>query len=275
MNQIIKLQKAIDYIENNIEEDINFETISKEIGLSPYFFHRMFSYVVGITPTEYIRNRRLSLAADELNRNNVNVLDIAIRYRFASNESFTRAFTKFHNVTPKLAKRNGTNLKNFSPIHLKLDVEGGEIMDYKIIEKEGFDISALVRDFNLEEREKIASFWNEVKENGKIKDINENYTKNVVGVCLGEYGSLEFKYGIGRILEKDDAGITEGEIIKINKSKWVVFSLKGQRTEDINKLWERIYKEFFPTSEYKQSMDIDFELYDDKNTEIWIPISEH
>ena len=275
MNQIIELQKAIDYIENNIEEDINFETISKEIGMSSYYFHRMFSYVVGITPTEYIRNRRLSLAADELNRNNSNILDIAIKYRFNSNESFTRAFTKFHNVTPKLAKRNGTKLKNFSPILLKLDVEGGEIMDYKIIEKEDFAISALVRDFNLEEREKIASFWDEIKKNGKIKEVNGNYTKNVVGVCFGENGSFQFKYGIGRILEKNDAGIKEGKTIKINKSKWVVFSLKGQRAEDINKLWERIYKEYFPTSKYKPSMDIDFELYDDKDTEIWIPISEY
>ena len=94
MNQIIELQKAIDYIENNIEKDINFETISKEIGMSPYYFHRMFSYVVGITPTEYIRNRRLSLAADELNQNNAIILDIAIKYRFSSNESFTRADRK-------------------------------------------------------------------------------------------------------------------------------------------------------------------------------------
>lgn len=274
MNQIIELKKAIDHIENNIEENINFETIAKEIGMSAYYFHRMFSYIVGMSPTEYIRNRRLSLAADELSKNNTNILDIAIKYQFGSNESFTRAFTKFHNVTPKMAKISGTKLKNFSPIHLKLEIDGGKIMDYKIIEKEDFEISAIVRDFDLETKEEIPAFWDEIKETGKIKEINDNYTKNIVGVCIGENGSKQYKYGIGRILENNDKGITDGEIIKVNKSKWVIFSMQGQRAEDINKLWERIYKEYFPTSEYKQSMNIDFELYDDKNTEIWIPIEK-
>lgn len=173
-----------------------------------------------------------------------------------------------------MAKVNGTKLKSFSPIHLKLEVEGGKIMDYKIIEKENFEISALMRDFDLENKEKIPEFWDKIKETGKIKEINDNYTKNIVGICIGENGSKQYKYGIGRILENNDKGITNGEIIKVNKSKWIIFNMQGQKAEDINRLWERIYKEYFPTSEYKQSMNIDFELYDDKDTEIWIPIAQ-
>ena len=81
------------------------ENIARCIGLSSFYFHRIFSSIVGISPAEYIRNRRLTCAADELTRSKVNILDIAIKYYFGSNESFTRAFTKFHGISPKMAKK--------------------------------------------------------------------------------------------------------------------------------------------------------------------------
>lgn len=119
MNYIVELQKALDYIEDNLEEDINYEKIAKELGISSFYFHRIFSAIIGISPAEYIRNRRLTCAADELSSYKANILDIAIKYKFNSNESFTRAFTKFHNVTPKMAKEDGTKLKVFSKIRVK------------------------------------------------------------------------------------------------------------------------------------------------------------
>lgn len=159
MNQIIELKKLLT-IQNIIQKKILIlKTQQKKQECHHIIFIECLAIFVGLSPTEYIRNRRLSLAADELIKNNSNVLDIAIKYQFGSNESFTRAFTKFHNVTPKMAKVNGTKLKSFSPIHLKLEVEGGKIMDYKIIEKENFEISALMRDFDLENKEKIPEFW--------------------------------------------------------------------------------------------------------------------
>lgn len=274
MSCIVELQKAIDYIEKNIEEEINYETISKEIGMSPYYFHRMFSNIVGVSPAEYIRNRRLSLAADELSSSKASILDTAIKYQYGSNESFTRAFTKFHNVTPKMAKVNGTKLKNYSPIRLSLDIAGGNIINYKMVEKDEFKICAMIRDFSIETKDEIPKFWNEIKENGKIEEINEGYTRNVVGVCIGEANSKCYKYGIGRIIESQDKGFEGSEIIKVEKSKWVIFKCNGQKADDINNLWSKIYKEYFSTSEYKQSMDIDLEFYDDKDTEIWIPINK-
>lgn len=122
MNYIVEIQKALDYIEDNLETDINYEKVAKELGLSSFYFHRIFSSIIGISPAEYIRNRRLTCAADELNIYKSNILDVAIKYQFNSNESFTRAFTKFHNVTPKMAKMDGTKLKMFSKIQLSLNV---------------------------------------------------------------------------------------------------------------------------------------------------------
>lgn len=275
MSCIVEIQKSIDYIEKNIIEDINFEIIAKQIGMSSYYFHRMFKYIVGITPTEYIRNRRLSLSAEELCYSKANILDIAIKYQFESNESFTRAFTKFHNVTPKMAKLNGTNLKKFSPIQLKFEINGGNVLDYRIEEKEEFQICAIFKDFMIENKNEIPSFWNEFKSNGILNTINKNETKKVVGVCVGKPNSEKYQYGIGRILSPNDNGFKKGKIVNIQKSSWAVFECKSQKAEDINILWTRIYKEFFVSSGYKQSMDIDFELYDNKNTEIWIPITKY
>ena len=132
MNYISDIQKAIDYIEENLEEEINYESIAKNIGMSSYYFHRMFSAIIGISPAEYIRNRRLTCAAEELTGEKCNILDVALKYGFESNESFTRAFIKFHGVSPKFAKQKGNELKAFSKIKFELKVDGGNILNYRI-----------------------------------------------------------------------------------------------------------------------------------------------
>lgn len=272
MSYIYDIQKAIDYIEENLDKEINYENVAKQIGMSSYYFHRMFSAIVEVSPAEYIRNRRLTCAAEEITRNNCNILDIALKYRFESNEAFTRAFTKFHGILPKMAKQKGSELRAFSRVKLDFKIDGGNILDYRIEDKEEFEIEAIIKNFSIETKSKIPEFWNEIKESGKLKEISKDFTRCTLGVCIGESNSKEYKYGIGIEITDSDEKNSESEIIKVAKSKWIVFKCKGQKAEDINELWSRIYKEYFITSEYKQSMNIDFELYDKKNTEIWIPI---
>lgn len=275
MNYIVEIQKAINYIEENLEEDITYEKVAKEIGMSSFYFHRIFSAIVGTSPAGYIRNRRLTCAADELSRSNTPIIDIAIKYGFESNESFSRAFTKFHGITPKQAKKKGEQLKVFSKIKLSLTIEGGSIMNYRIEKKGAFKIEAIVKEFNLQtSKHEIPKFWEEIKESKKLEEITKDASKCVMGICLGESQAQNFRYGIGAELEKDEEKMKETEIIEVPESLWVVFQCEGQKPEDIHELWQKIYKEYFVTSEYKQSMDIDFELYDSKNTEIWIPISK-
>lgn len=95
-----------------------------------------------------------------------------------------------------------------------------------------------------------------------------------MGICFGEYGTEDFKYGIGVEIESKDKAIKNTQMIEVPESLWVIFKCEGQDVKEINALWKKIYQEYFVTSEYKQSMDLDFELYDDKDTEIWIPISK-
>jgi len=275
MNYIVDIQKSIEYIEDNLEQDINYQNIAKFVGMSSFYFHRIFSAIVGISPAEYIRNRRLTCAADELTRENANILDIAIKYKFGSNESFTRAFTKFHGISPKMAKKKGSGLKSFCKINLSLKIDGGNIMDYRIEKRNKFKILAIVRNFNLQtSKQKIPEFWDELKEKGKIKELSKDYTEKTIGICLGENGTENFEYGIGVEVEDEEATINNAKIIEVPESLWVVFKCEGQNPKDIDEMWQRIYKEYFITSEYKQSMDLDFELYDSKDTEIWIPINK-
>lgn len=146
-------------------------------------------------------------------------------------------------------------------------------MNYRIENKEAFKICAIVREFSIETKNKIPEFWDEIKTNGKLKEISKDFTRSTLGVCIGENNVDQYKYGIGIEIKENDEQIPGTDIINVAKSKWVVFECEGNKPADINELWSKIYKEYFPTSEYKQSMNIDFELYNDNNIEIWIPIN--
>ena len=274
MNYINEIQKAIDYIEDNLDKDINFEIVAKEVGMSAFYFHRIFTAIIGISPTAYIRNRRLTVAAQEISKNNENILDIALKYGFESHEAFSRAFKNFHGVVPKLAKKDGNEFKNFSKANIDIEVNTNNILNYRIESKEVIKVLAFLRKFNIENKDEIPKYWKELKESGTLEKISNNYKKDLLGICIGTQSDFEYKYGIGIEQTEDIETNIEMETIEIPKSTWVVFKCEGQDEKNINELWTRIYKEFFITSSYKQSMDIDFELYDDKNTEIWIPISK-
>lgn len=274
MNYINEIQKAIDYIEVNLDKDINFDIVAKEVGMSAFYFHRIFSAVIGVSPTTYIRNRRLTVAAQEISKNNENILDIALKYGFESHEAFSRAFKNFHGVVPKMAKTDGNEFKNFSKANLDIEVNTNNILNYRIESKEVIKVLAFLRKFNIENKDEIPKYWEELKESGTLEKISNNYKKDLLGICIGTQSDFEYKYGIGVEQTEDIETNIEMETIEISKSTWVVFKCEGQDEKNINELWTRIYKEFFITSSYKQSMDIDFELYDDENTEIWIPISK-
>lgn len=129
------IQNAIRYIEDNLTEELCIADISAKAYVSPFHFQRIFSVLCGFTVGEYIRQRRLSLAGEELSAGNMRVIDIAVKYGYDSQDSFSRAFTRFHGISPSAAKEKGARLKTFAPIHIKLSLEGGSMLEYKIVEK--------------------------------------------------------------------------------------------------------------------------------------------
>ena len=148
MNWITGMQKAIDYIEANLTEEIDYEKVAAESFSSSYHFQRVFSILCGYTLGEYIRLRRLSLAGAELANGKDKVIDIALKYGYDSPDSFAKAFQKFHGITPSQARADGSTLKSFSRLSIKISLEGGSTMNYRIEEKDEMILTGYKRRFS-------------------------------------------------------------------------------------------------------------------------------
>ena len=147
MDWITGMQKAIDYIEENLTESIDYEKVAAESYSSSYHFQRVFSILCGYTLGEYIRLRRLSLAGAELVGGKEKVIDIALKYGYDSPDSFAKAFQKFHGITPSQARADGSKLKSFSRLSIKISLEGGYTMNYRIEEKSPMILTGYKRRF--------------------------------------------------------------------------------------------------------------------------------
>ena len=147
MDWFIGLQKAIDYIENNLTDTIDYEKVAAQSFSSSYHFQRVFSILCGFTIGEYIRNRRLSLVGTELATSDAKVIDVALKYGYESPDSFAKAFQKFHGILPSQARNDGSKLKSFSRLSIKVSLEGGSIMNYRIEEKPAMLLTGYKRRF--------------------------------------------------------------------------------------------------------------------------------
>ena len=166
------ISKAVEYIETHITEDITVEEIANEVYISPFYFQKGFSLLCGFSISEYIRNRRLSLAGNELATSGNKVIDVALKYGYDSPDSFTKAFTRFHGVTPSMVQKNEEMLKTFAPLKIKLSMEGGYIMDYKIMKKDAFTVLGVQKTFSYENaQESVPAFWQEHYATGKGEHV--------------------------------------------------------------------------------------------------------
>lgn len=278
MDWVRSLNYAIDYIEEHLSENIVCDDIAQSAFYSSFHFQRTFSLLTGMTVSEYVRNRRLSLAAQELLNYDSKVIDVALKYGYDTPESFTKAFRRFHGVMPSQAKKHGTELKAFNRLTLKIVLEGGSVMDYKIEKKDSFRVVTKTRKFTEENRIKsIPMFWSEYCADGLHQKVC-----GMLGICLpGEPGCKEFEYGIG-CEEKYVKQIPEGFItLDIPSYTWAVFKCVGVMPDSIQNMWRRIYSEWLPQSKYELIPGYDIELYtegdiksEDYISEIWIPVIE-
>lgn len=185
MDWITGLQKAIDYIEAHLTEDIDYEKVAAESFSSSYHFQRVFSILCGYTLGEYIRMRRLSLAGAELANGNEKVIDISVKYGYDSPDSFAKAFQKFHGISPSKARIDGSMLKSFSRLSIKISLEGGCAMNYRIEEKDEMILTGYKRRFSgvPGEREE------------QEKDMYVN-TRALQYILQGLSGNIEKNYNI-------------------------------------------------------------------------------
>lgn len=287
MDWLNRMNSAMDYVETHLSEEIEYEQVARIACCSTYHFQRMFSFITGLPLSEYIRRRRLTLAAFELQQSNTKVIDIAWKYGYESPEAFSRAFKKLHGVMPRSARDKGIELKAYPRLSFHISIRGDVEMNYKIEEKQAFDMFGISTVINADEDFleqafiEIPKFWARCVSDGTIDRIR-------AAAGLGENGQLhgvlynsqgeKFSYMIGYFLPQ--SGLPEGfEQLQIPPQTYAIFStgLYPDGQSGIHDLWRRIWGEWFPSSNYEFANGPEFEMtYDRGNNmyemEIWIPV---
>ena len=271
MNWLKQFNETLDFIENNIAEVIEPKDIEK-ISYSSYFhFSKMFFILAGLNVQEYIRYRRLSLAAAELVTTDTKVIDVAYKYCYQTPESFSKAFKRFHGVSPSKAKHGSIKLKSYPKLAFELNVRGGSKMDYQIIKKGKLSFIGYekeVTSVNGENFKIIPAFWQEVMADGRFQKMIQNVRTEmgVVGVCYDyDFETSKFKYMIG--IEDTGLEVENGVKIEFDSEIYASFQVKGALPDSFQKTVKYIYNEWFPSSDYEQVNGCEIEVYPEGDTQ--------
>ena len=279
MEIVKQIMESIHYIENHLLEDITYQDVAKHIYMSSFEYHRTFKILTGMTPNEYIRNRRLSKAGEDLSLSLLSVTDVAFKYQYDSLEGFSKAFSRFHEVSPLKVKQGDVSLKTFHPLKLSISFQGGESMNYKIVTLDPFYLLGKKRTFEIEsEVNLIPSFWDEQCQNGLFEKLSKQGTTPGMfyGACMQvDPASNSFEYVISMKVEKPQQA-EDLDLVKVDHPLWVVFECLS--AEHIGEVWKSIIEEFFVHSEYQREETLDFELYHENRKdifcELYIPIKK-
>lgn len=276
--------EAVRYIEDHITEDITMYEVADHVNISPYYFHKGFSMLCGYTIAEYVRNRRMALAGEELITSDITVLELAMKYGYDSPDSFTKAFTRFHGYTPLTVRRNKTMIKTFAPLKLTISLKGGYIMDYRIVQKESFAVLCVSKEFGYEKaKQEIPLFWQEHYSSGRGKHVCGMFGINIDP----QMGNERFEYLIADIYNPS-VDIPKGFTVKsIPAFTWAVFPCKGALPDSLQDVNTKIFSEWLPALQgYEFAAGYCVEMYDapdkypngtnDENyyAEIWIPVKK-
>lgn len=279
MEWIERLNKAMSYIEEHITEEIDFEQTAKIACCSAYHFQRMFTYMAGIPLSEYIRRRRMTLAAAELQSSDEKVIDIALKYGYASPTAFNRAFQSVQGITPSAAKKKGTPVKSYPPLSFAITIKGVEGMNYRIEEKEAFRIIGIAQPMskNLEENFAVVpQMWGKAAADGtiqKLASMIEGQPAGLLGVSICN-NEEDWRYFIA--VSGTRPAEAPFEEYRVPASTWAVFPGTGTNLS-VQDLERRIVTEWLPTSGYEYGSAPDIEVYISPNPEnakyeVWIPV---
>ncbi|WP_033167380.1 AraC family transcriptional regulator [Clostridium sp. KNHs205] len=280
MDWLAKMNGAIGYIEENLCSDIDYEEVAKRACCSSYNFQRLFSFISDVSLAEYIRRRRLTLAAFDLAYEGSSVLEVALKYRYDSPVSFARAFQNLHGITPKEARAEGAKLKNYPKISFQIAIKGVEEMKYRIETSRSLHLVGVKKEITTKDGQNfimIPKFWDDIWADGTGILLEDARTEKAwYGVCCN-FRETEFDYIVA--VKSDQPlkpGFTE---IEIPACQWVKFECRGPLPDSQQKVWKRIYSEWFPSSGYEHTGGPEIEWYSEENmdseeyySEIWLPV---
>ncbi len=294
MDWLVKMNSAIDYIEANLKGEIDFDIVAMKACCSSYNFQRMFSFITDITLAEYIRRRRLTQAALELQNSDVKVIDVAVKYGYDTAASFARAFKALHGLTPVDAKQGGVKLKAYPKISFQISIKGEREMDYRIETKEAFDVFGIETICSLKGEEgflKPSQLWHQCFENGEYERLisNAGDLPSFLSLDLCKIHAVEyykktegntFPYMLCAFVSNNSK--PEGyKTIHIPAQTYVIFPSERFKWGEefykvLNNLQKRFYSEWLPTAEYERAEGANFEIYGGTEEygyiELWYPV---
>lgn len=280
MDILTAMKKALAFMEDRLWEDINAQDAALEAGISLLFLQKGFTVMTGMTTAEYIRSRRLALAAARMAETDDKVIDIALDCFYETPESFTRAFSRFHGVTPTQV-RSGAAYRAFPPFTITLSIKGGNSMEYKIAPNFPHRLIGYARNFTAEEvsaSKAIPAFWGEIYDKHSTEmAFGENHIGEY-GVCIDNAdGSVRYlvagRYEGGRVPENM-------EVVSFPAGDWAVFDSVGPNPQAIQQLNYKIWNEWLPGNpEYELRGSGSIEWYDPECTSeekchsaVWLPV---
>lgn len=277
MDWVEKLNATIDYIEANLAAEVDYAALAQIAGCSSYHYQRMFTYMAGFPLGEYIRRRKMTLAAEDLQKGN-KVIDVAIKYGYSSPTAFTRAFQAVHDISPSDVKTKGGSVQAYCPLTFTISIKGVEPMEYRIEQHDPIRIVGVSSDLsaNMEDNfQAVPGMWAQAGQDGtitKLVTLIENSPQGLLGVSVPDEND-QWKYFIAVASSRQT---DEFEEYVLPSSTWAIFPGAGSATS-LQELEKRIVTDWLPTSGYEYGNAGDIEVYlnpDPHNAtyEVWISV---
>lgn len=278
MDILTQLNHAMTYIEAHISDDLALEDVSTVTAYSSYHFGRLFYYIANMSLSDYIRKRKLSLAAMELQSSDAKVIEIALKYGYDSADSFARAFVKQHGVTPSAARQPGVNLTIFPPLTFQIKIKGVQAMNLRIEQKPSFTVVGIKKTFRSDAPVNLVpTFWSDTPREiyDKLLSFINTEPSGFLGLCADFNGKHEFDYYIAVATTKPVP--TGLEKLNVPSATWAVLEQNGELMDLANRFWT----EWLPSSGYKRAAENipDIEVYPETDMpkenfkyQLWFPI---
>lgn len=288
MDWLRGMNQVIDYIEENLTEQIHYESLARIVGCSVYEFSRIFSFMAGMSVSEYIRRRRLSQAVFDIQTGKEKIIDIALKYCYESPTAFTRAFKELHGVTPSEAQKKSVSLKLYPPITFILTIKGGNEMNFRIEKKESFQIIGLsgYETGECKNGDSLTPLWREFMDHYDSRLWNGGGANNYYMAPLWQVAAYSFQADNGKVkaiigAEYKGQEVKDMSVETIPAATWAVFTITSPTGIDyVPAAYSQIMTEWFPASQYKRNESVpSLEVFPAGNAnamdytwEIWIPV---
>ncbi|MDE7221358.1 MAG: AraC family transcriptional regulator [Oscillospiraceae bacterium] len=277
MEWVDGLNQTIAYIEDHLTDEIDYEALAKLACCSAYHYQRMFAYMAGVSLTEYIRRRRMSLAAVDLQAGE-KVLDVGLKYGYQSPTAFNRAFQSVHGTAPSAVREAGAAVKSFPPLRFTITIKGVEEMEYRIEKREAFRVAGISMEIEKDMEKNfqvVPRLWDKAARDGtlqRLTEIMDSQPMGILGVCDCP-DEKPWRYYVACATTQSGAGLEE---FSVPAATWAIFSGEGT-FQSIQQLEQRVLTEWLPSSGYEYGSAPDIEVYlnaDPCNAkyEVWIPV---